>query len=151
MVFRWWTIETFQQGSLGWESSGRLSVLVKSSSISTISIIMSTTGWNNCSRQTSSWVLEHSHYSHNNDYFPKCCEVVTTLHEQIGQVKGLWFDTHIVIMTIFSQPEFKSWPLFVSQSFICQLVSSRSMVHVVGFDIQRDIGGVGCIHICLTS
>ena len=59
--------------------------------------------------------------------------------------------THIVIMTIFSQPEFKSWPLYVSQSFICQLVSSRSMVHVLGFYIQRDIGGVGCIHTCLTS
>ena len=39
-----------------------------------------------------------------NDCFPKCCEVVTTLHQQLGQVKGLWFDTHIVIMTIFSQP-----------------------------------------------
>ena len=63
----------------------------------------------------------------------------------------VWFDTHIMIMTIFRQPEFKSWPLFVPQSFICQLVSSRSMVHVVGFDIQRDIGGVGCIHTCLTS
>ena len=25
------------------------------------------------------------------------------------------------------------------------------MVHVVGFDIQCDIGGVGCIHTCLTS
>ena len=28
------------------------------------------------------------------DCFPKCCEVVTTLHEQIGQVKCVWFDTH---------------------------------------------------------
>ena len=31
--------------------------------------------------------------------FTNCCEVVTTLHEQLGQDKGLWFDTHIVIMT----------------------------------------------------
>ena len=86
-----------------------------------------------------------------NDCFPKCCEVVTTLDEQLGQDKGLWFDTHIVIMAIFSQPQLKPLPRFVPQSFICQLVSSRSMVYVVGVDIQRDIGGVGCIHTCLSS
>ena len=31
-----------------------------------------------------------------------------------------WFDNHIVIMTIFSQPQFKHWPRFVPQSFTCQ-------------------------------
>ena len=88
-----------------------------------------------------------------NECFPKCCEVVATLHEQLGQVTGFWFDTHIVIMNMFSQPQFKPWPRFVPQRDIglCQLVSSRSMVHVVGFDIQRDIGGVGCINTCLSS
>ena len=86
-----------------------------------------------------------------NDCFPKCCEVVITLHEQLGQVKGLWFDTHIVIVTIFSPPQFKPWPRFVPQSFICQMVSSRSIEHVVGLDIQRDIGRVGYIPTCLSS
>ncbi len=87
----------------------------------------------------------------NIDCFPKCCEVVTTLRERPGQVKGLWFDTHIVIMTIFSQPQCKPWLRFLPQSFICHLVSPRSMVRVVWFYIQRDIGGVGCIHTCLSS
>ena len=86
-----------------------------------------------------------------NDCFPKCCEVVKTLHEQLGQVKGLWFDTPIVIVTIFSPPQFKPRSRFVPQSFICQLVSSRSIEHVVGFDIQRDIGGVGYIPTCISS
>ena len=62
--------------------------------------------------------------------------------------KGLWFDTHIiVIMTIFSQPQFKQWPGFVPQSVIVQLVSFRTVVHVVGFDIPSVIGTVpnqGC-------
>ena len=42
-----------------------------------------------------------------NDCFPKCCEVVTSLREQLGQVKDLWFDTHIVMMTMFNQPQSK--------------------------------------------
>ena len=40
VVFRYWPTETLQQGSLGGESSWRLSVLAKSSSISTISIMI---------------------------------------------------------------------------------------------------------------
>ena len=85
------------------------------------------------------------------DCFPKCCEVVTTLLEQLSQVNALRFVTHIVIMTSFSQLQFKPWQRFVPQRFICQVVSSRSMVHVVWFDTQRDIGGVGCIHTCVSS
>ena len=60
-----------------------------------------------------------------NDCFPKFCEVVTTLHEQFGQVKGLWFDNHIVIITIFSQPQFKPWPRFVPQSIMSVGVLSK--------------------------
>ena len=61
--------------------------------------------------------------THNN-CFPKCCEVVTTLHEQFGQVKGLWFDSHIVMVTIFIQPQLKTWPRFVPQSFVTSSVIS---------------------------
>ena len=61
------------------------------------------------------------------------------------------FDIHIMIMTPFGHPQFKHWPRFVPQSFICQLVSSRSTV--VGFAIQRNIGGICMLHTstCLTS
>ena len=56
--------------------------------------------------------------------FPKCCEVVTTLHEQFGQVEDLWFDSHIVRVTIFIQPQLKTWPCFVPQSFVTSSVIS---------------------------
>ena len=61
--------------------------------------------------------------THNN-CFPKCCEVVTTLHEQFGQVESLWFDSHIVMVTIFIQPQLKTWPRFVPQSFVTSSVIS---------------------------
>ena len=61
--------------------------------------------------------------THNN-CFPKWCEVVTTLHEQFGQVEGLWFDSHIVMVTIFIQPQLQSWPRFVPQSFVTSSVIS---------------------------
>ena len=57
-----------------------------------------------------------------NNCYPKCCEVVTTLHEQFGQVEGLWFDSQIVMVTIFIQPLFKTWPRFVPQSFVTSSV-----------------------------
>ena len=60
-----------------------------------------------------------------NDCFPKCCKVVITLHERLCQVMGLWFDTHIVIMTIFSYPQFKPWSRFVPQSFMSIVVISK--------------------------
>ena len=59
--------------------------------------------------------------THNN-CFPKCCEVVTTLHEQFVQVEGLWFDSHIGMVTIFIQPQLKTWPRFVPQSFVTSIV-----------------------------
>ena len=65
--------------------------------------------------------------THNN-CFPKWCEVVTPLHEQFGQVEGLWFDSHIVMVTIFIQPQFKSWPRFVPQSFVTSSVISVVLV-----------------------
>ena len=61
--------------------------------------------------------------THNN-CFSKCCEVVTTLHVQFGQVEGLWFDSHIVMVTIVIQPQLKSWPRFVPQSFVTSSVIS---------------------------
>ena len=61
--------------------------------------------------------------THNN-CFPKCCEVVTTLHEQFGQVEGLWFDSHIVMVTIFIQPQLKTWPCFVPHCFVTSSVIS---------------------------
>ena len=136
------------------ESSWRISVLVKSSSLNHFHnyvVHMLTLGLTQLIalakhlRGLLNILITH------NDCIPKCCEVVTTLHEQLVQVKGLWFDTHIVIMTIFSQPQFKPWPRFVAQSFIFQLVFSWGMVHVVGVDTQSDIGGVGFIHTCLSS
>ena len=61
--------------------------------------------------------------THNN-CFPKCCEVVTTLHEQFGQVEGLWFDSHIAMVTIFIQPQLTTWKRFVPQSFVTSSVIS---------------------------
>ena len=61
--------------------------------------------------------------THNN-CFPKCCEVVTTLHEQFGQVEGLWFDSHIAMVAIFIQPQLTTWQRFVPQSFVTSSVIS---------------------------
>ena len=61
--------------------------------------------------------------THNN-CFPKCCEVVTTLHDQFGQVEGVWFDSHIVMVIIFIQPQLKIWPRVVPQSFVTSSVIS---------------------------
>ena len=61
--------------------------------------------------------------THNN-CFPKCFEVVNTLHEKFGQVDGLWFDCHVVMVTMFIQPQLKTWSRFVPQSFATPSVIS---------------------------
>ncbi len=72
-----------------------------------------------------------------NNCFPKCCEVVTTLHEQFGQVEGLWFDSHIVIVTIFIQPQLRTWPRFVPQSFMTYIVISVVSVAYIPASVHR--------------
>ena len=67
--------------------------------------------------------------THNN-CFPMCCEVVTTLHEQFSQVEGLWFDSHIVMVTMFIQPQLKTWPHFVPQSFATSMISVVSVAYI---------------------
>ena len=74
--------------------------------------------------------------THNN-YFPNCCEVVSTLHEQFGQVEGLWFDSHIVMVTIFIQPQLKTWPRFVPQSSVTSGVISVVSVAYTPVSVHR--------------
>ena len=69
----------------------------------------------------------------------KCCEVVTTLHEQFGQVECLWFDSHIVMVTIFIQPQLKTWPRFVPQSFVTSSVISVVSVAYTPASVHRSI------------
>ena len=76
--------------------------------------------------------------THNN-CFPKCCEVVTTLHEQLGQVEGLWFDSHIVMVTLFIQPQLKTWPRFVPQRFVSSIAISAVSVAYTPASVHRSI------------
>ena len=152
LVFRWWLIETYQQGSLGGESSWRFSVLVKWRSISTISIIMSTTCWN--------WDLKYHKLLLSPNILvgsytfslltTTVSQTVTTLHEQFGQVEGLWFDSYIVMVTIFIQPQLKTCPRFVPQSFVTSSVISVVSVAYTPASVHRSFY-IGLAHTISSS
>ena len=76
--------------------------------------------------------------THNN-CLTKCYEVVTTPHEQFGQLRleGLWFHSHIVMETIFIQPQLKTWPRFVPQSFVTSSVISVVSVPYTPASVHR--------------
>ena len=83
--------------------------------------------------------------THNN-CFPKCCEVVTTLHEQFGQDEGLWFDSHIVMVTIFIQLQLKTWPRFVPQSFVTSSVISVVLLVYTPASVHRSFFFLTCAY-----